>query len=1529
MMCAVADLTWQAKAIREAADKSLMARDLYAEQVAHQLTQSLKSAQEQVHRALLNYKSLGSLPDNKLAALKGLEKLNAEIADVMKALRKDQTLMFRQGSRAAFRSGVYRGIEEFASAQMPFYRELTPDGIDKLTTSVFTLIDTDALDFMTNYNLVLVGDVHRELSDGIKRTILSGVATGKGADDIVRDLGRIIEDKESFRNAGSKVFSKAQYRMEMIARTEILRAHNQGRMKFHRQVGVQKLEWMTMEDERTCPVCGGLDGKQFDIDKFPNIPAHPHCRCCALPAWPLVICGGELGATAAPGQSACILPPQAIHEQAQQQVEEEKKLKGAFESGEIADLSTLTVKQLQTLAKQNGIAVARTKSDFIKLLDGVEPGIHHGDLSGAALQAKIKQYNIAALRSKDDLAKLLAEKQAVVKQAKALEEAAKNAAPQTDLSALTMAQLKDMAKQQGVSLNLTKSEVIEMLDLLEPGVDHSGVAGKALIAAKAKHGIPPLKNKEQLVKALEKVAGQQMAEQAKQQALNAAKQEALNAAEQALKDASSNVVIPTSSAQYASFLDSVKVAEAELAKDSGLPGSVLQEHAKEIALKKHTFAQQVSAMKSGELKNLAKQTKVKHWQWASKDELVTLFTETDTAKVSAAQAGIEAKHAKWAEKHLGKSSVPAQSKVKPTAAPSAEPQPASVPVTTTTPNTFAKKTSEFDGIDAAWAEKGKPEKFKYVGEARVGGAHDKEYWLDENGDKWLFKPVGKSSDDFIAYGEEAAYKIGRLIDPDAMEVRTVRLSGRTGSIQRWRGGLAAKSDFSSFDITELSADDIAQVQREHVVDWLISNHDGHVKQFLRTKDGKVYGIDKGQLFKFLGSDKLSIDYHPNAACGEDEPFYNTLFRAAKQGKVAVDPSVTLRYIREVERISDDDYLALLRPYVEGRFKGNELKKKAFYDLVLARKHNLRTDFEGFYADVLYKKGFTFEDVVEAPTKGRIGKAEEQIIEEARLLGWQGKTLPIDETDIEDQNALVFTETVGGKERTVIKLKVRPEAESKMLPALRKADRQAGAARVGEPLSEDEYADDILLAVKTVNHHAQDGTYNKSKLDKAVKHLDTLKKLAGSDDPDVREMAQVYIAWIEKTQQAARERRPISEMFETYRKKYSPPRKRVKDTDFTVRKTKALLAKRKIAKGELSVESEAASTTSFFRGNPMPDGEQYEIDFGDGIHATYRPWSKKNLYAHSGELEITIPDRPDAKNLEKALEHIEKVGLKANVATANDAEILYLTKQAYVTKADMETGYLKMMADLDGRNASKTERIQTMRGYWEKRLGVSDITKMPGYDPVGEYQLGFKDSKIAGGYRHQYRFDISDEDIEKQMAGCSLHHRLTNNSNMSTFLDNALENNGAMISTVEKLRAGVTPGGMSPEQDMRSGGASYVFTQIEKSPLSGGSNHPGLYFKKRLLRRMDAISYSRDSYGKVTGDYVTSNRVSDPATWRNFPRNNPDNETIFKHSITLLDNLEAVVVSSESERTKVLAVFAKHGISSLPDGRKVEKVVLVR
>ena len=120
--------------------------------------------------------------------------------------------------------------------------------------------------------------------------------------------------------------------------------------------------------------------KSFPTDKFPPQPAHPLCRCGHVVAWPLVICGGDLSAKAAPSEpaaDACILPPHVLEGMADAQAQENAKLKKSFESGDIADLSVLSAKQLQTLAKQNGVSIARTKADFIGLIDAAEPGVPH------------------------------------------------------------------------------------------------------------------------------------------------------------------------------------------------------------------------------------------------------------------------------------------------------------------------------------------------------------------------------------------------------------------------------------------------------------------------------------------------------------------------------------------------------------------------------------------------------------------------------------------------------------------------------------------------------------------------------------------------------------------------------------------------------------------------------------------------------------------------------------------------------------------------------------------------------------------------------------------------------------------------------------------------------------------------------------------------------------------------------------------------------------------------------------------------
>lgn len=238
--------------------------------------------------------------------------------------------------------------------------------------------------------------------------------------------------------------------------------------------------------------------------------------------------------------------------------------------------------------------------------------------------------------------------------------------------------------------------------------------------------------------------------------------------------------------------------------------------------------------------------------------------------------------------------------------------------------------------------------FTKVGEANIGGTKAKEFWDDGLGNRWLFKPA-QANAPFIPYGEQAAAQVGALVKPSTIEVRAKTLGGKFGSIQRFEKG---SQDFHGTPQGQnpvlLSAAQRAQIQTEHVIDWAVSNHDAHAGNFIVNADGQIVGIDKGQAGKHLGQDKLSVDYHPNAAYGEKPPYYNGFWKAARDGKIDPDLSHTYDAIAKLQAIPDTQYREMWRPYAEERFKGDKAGADAFLNKVLARKASLKDDFDAFF-----------------------------------------------------------------------------------------------------------------------------------------------------------------------------------------------------------------------------------------------------------------------------------------------------------------------------------------------------------------------------------------------------------------------------------------------------------------------------------------------------------------------------------------------------------------------------------------------------
>jgi len=71
------------------------------------------------------------------------------------------------------------------------------------------------------------------------------------------------------------------------------------------------------------------------------------------------------------------------------------------------DVAKMTVKQLQALAKQRGIGIARTKDDFLRIIKEKNPEEDLERLKGKVLFDRVSELHISRLRTKEDLVRML------------------------------------------------------------------------------------------------------------------------------------------------------------------------------------------------------------------------------------------------------------------------------------------------------------------------------------------------------------------------------------------------------------------------------------------------------------------------------------------------------------------------------------------------------------------------------------------------------------------------------------------------------------------------------------------------------------------------------------------------------------------------------------------------------------------------------------------------------------------------------------------------------------------------------------------------------------------------------------------------------------------------------------------------------------------------------------------------------------------------------------------------------------------
>lgn len=122
----------------------------------------------------------------------------------------------------------------------------------------------------------------------LRKVLLNSFKKGFSMNQISKLIKKEVNPQDLFQvkengEIGDLLVSK-ESRPIMIARTETIRASNEGALIQFKEDNVERVEWVATISLRTDPDCLELNGKIFEISEARGmIPLHPNCRCSWIP----------------------------------------------------------------------------------------------------------------------------------------------------------------------------------------------------------------------------------------------------------------------------------------------------------------------------------------------------------------------------------------------------------------------------------------------------------------------------------------------------------------------------------------------------------------------------------------------------------------------------------------------------------------------------------------------------------------------------------------------------------------------------------------------------------------------------------------------------------------------------------------------------------------------------------------------------------------------------------------------------------------------------------------------------------------------------------------------------------------------------------------------------------------------------------------------------------------------------------------------------------------------------------------------
>lgn len=164
-----------------------------------------------------------------------------------------------------------------------------------------------------DYTMKFASSTAESTREGMTGLLKQAMEEGWGIPNMQNNLGQMF-DQWMYGGQSPGDFEwlsqrMPAYRLEMIARTETIRASNRGSNQLFAAWDVTEKEWLTTKDDRLCDWCAAMDGKiipvggnffdqgsqfnvqvgdvmrtlKLDYEDVGTPPLHPDCRCTVLP----------------------------------------------------------------------------------------------------------------------------------------------------------------------------------------------------------------------------------------------------------------------------------------------------------------------------------------------------------------------------------------------------------------------------------------------------------------------------------------------------------------------------------------------------------------------------------------------------------------------------------------------------------------------------------------------------------------------------------------------------------------------------------------------------------------------------------------------------------------------------------------------------------------------------------------------------------------------------------------------------------------------------------------------------------------------------------------------------------------------------------------------------------------------------------------------------------------------------------------------------------------------------------------------